>query len=86
MIDARNNIVLRSKGNKVEIVLLKQRLSELGYLIDSSSETGNIWDILDIFMKHFNIRTDGFFFLITISLILISNFIAGYSELLTGIF
>ena len=72
---------------------------ERGLYISSSQEGGTMEDILHLFRSiprlpstsitsilstHFNIREDGLFFLVTLTLISLGHYIGGYSEVLTG--
>ena len=84
MVDVIANEIVNTSGNSETDIMCKANAIGNGFFIDSSQETGGIKDVMKLFIKHFDIRNDSLFFIITLSLITLAHYIGGYSEILAG--
>ena len=85
LIDVLNNSISRTSGNnetdeKCKIVAVK-----LGYFIDSHQEDGGLLDLVPFFFKHIEMKEDAFLLIMIITFGLLSHYVGGYSEILSGI-
>ena len=82
--DVLKNKIIYQTGSKALDEECKVIAIEQGYLLKPNQENGGLLDLLKLFWRHFDFKSDSVLFLATLLLLTSSHYIGAYSDILSG--
>ena len=84
VLDVKRNKIVKKTDSTELTEMCTRRATEMGYFIQSNKETAGLMDLVHLFRRYFDVRSDLLLFLITVFALALSNYLNAYSDVLAG--